>query len=197
MDPELQALGLQLAEASIKNTARAVSERITAIKAKKRDQETIAELEQIVGDLITDKSEALRIAQAFQEELVAQRLSDEDVEYVTGQLFPVLAKLFESGVVGSADTTQLMEVMKPLLSKETVTILQLLGFNFRKAIGQPLTELVSHAILTNAKPDGHAAAELQVLAAQREVLYLEVSKDAEAYARLREFFPKSDSSEAT
>jgi len=40
----------------------------------------------------------------------------------------------------------MLRLMTPLPSVETVTILQLLGFNFRTAIGQPLTDLAGNAI---------------------------------------------------
>lgn len=35
------------------------------------------------------------------------------------------------------------DVMKKLLSKETLNVMQLLGFNFKQAIGVPLTRLLS------------------------------------------------------
>jgi hypothetical protein len=51
MDPQLQTLGLQLANTAVRHTAASVGIRISAVKAKKNNQETIAELEQIVNDL--------------------------------------------------------------------------------------------------------------------------------------------------
>ncbi len=83
MDPELQALGIQLADATVRNTAGAVADRINAARAKKKDIETIAELEEIVNNLISDKAELVRIAQAYEQELVAQRISPADVQYIT------------------------------------------------------------------------------------------------------------------
>ncbi|MFH4338650.1 hypothetical protein WAJ35_25055, partial [Acinetobacter baumannii] len=35
-----------------------------------------------------------------------------------------------------------LDMIKPLLSKEMFNILQLLGFNFKQAIGEPLTVLI-------------------------------------------------------
>jgi hypothetical protein len=37
-----------------------------------------------------------------------------------------------------------------------VTVLQLVGFNFRKAIGEPLTELIARLILAKAQEDPSA-----------------------------------------
>lgn len=53
--------------------------------------------------------------------------------------------------------TNAIDILSPLVSKETLTIFQLLGFNFKRAIGEPLTELIQQMILTNLPPD----AELQ------------------------------------
>jgi len=83
MDPQLQTLGLQLADTAVRHTAASVGIRISAVKAKKNNQETIAELEQIVNDLQSDRSELVRIAQAYEDELVAQRISNSDIEYIS------------------------------------------------------------------------------------------------------------------
>jgi hypothetical protein len=186
VDPELQSLGISLAEAAVRNTAATVADRIGAAKARKRDQETVALLEEIVNDLISDKSELTRIAQAYEQELVAQRLSATDVEYITSNIVPVLEKLAESaaGDRESADTVhEVMDVLKPILSVETVTVLQLIGFNFRKAIGEPLTDLVSRLILARAQSDATANTEIQRLAIQRELTLMQIAADPEAHAR--------------
>lgn len=185
MDPELQTLAVQLADAAIRNSAREVIDRISALRTKKQDKETIAELEQIINDLISDKAEITRIAQAYQDELVAQRISDEDVEFITTNIVPVLKALIESGATSnaqSAATEKMLELLTPLLSVETITILQLLGFNFRKAIGQPLTDLIANAIRSRTQPDDAAA--LQRLDLEREIAVLQIAKDPDAYARL-------------
>lgn len=187
MDPELERLSLQLADTAIRNTARLIADRITAVKARKQDKETIAELESIVNDLIADKAEIHRIAQAYQDELVAQRISDDDVTYITTSILPVIKKLAESGVAGpAAQTEEMMRVLEPILSAETVKVMQLLGFNFRKAIGQPLTELVSRAIMSKAAPASDSG-EMATLQLRREITYAEIVKDPEAYRRLAEF----------
>jgi len=186
MDPDLQALSVQLGESAIRNTARLIADRITAAKARREDQQTIAELESIVNDLIADKAEIHRIAQAYQDELVAQRISTDDVAYITSSVLPVIKKLAESGAAGgSAQVEEMMKLLEPVLSVETVTVLQLLGFNFRKAIGQPLTDLVGRAILSNAVPAGDTA-ELASLQLRREIAVLEIAKDPEAYERFGE-----------
>jgi hypothetical protein len=123
------------------------------VKARNQAADTINELEEIINELIADKSELARIAKEYEDELVAQRLSEDDVAYITSKLLPLIEGLIPAsspgGSQGTAARAQL-EALKALLSTETVTILQLLGFNFREAIGGPLTTLVSDFILSKA-----------------------------------------------
>jgi hypothetical protein len=181
MDPQLEALGAQLANTTIRNTAGSIADRIQAVKARKKDQETIAELEEIVYSLIEDKSELARIAQAYEEELVAQRISASDIEYISTHLVPLVEQIIEASEDGSSEDStarqEYVRLIQPLLSVETVTLLQLIGFNFRKAIGEPLTELVSKLILSRAQTNPALPLELQRA-------YLAVAQDPEAHARL-------------
>jgi hypothetical protein len=150
MDPELTQLSLQLANTAVRNSASAVAERINSARSRRRDQETIAELEEIVNELVADKAELVRIAQAYEEEFVAQRLSSENVEYIIGSVVPVLNRL----VAESGDETavqKMMDLLQPVLSVETLTVLQLVGFNFKRAIGEPLTEVLHQRIMLLAK----------------------------------------------
>lgn len=158
MDPELTQLSMQLANTAVRNSASVVAERINSARTRKRDQETIAELEEIVNELVADKAELVRIAQAYEEEFVSQRLSSENVEYIIGSVVPVLQRL----VAESGDETaveKMMDLLQPVLSVETLTVLQLVGFNFKRAIGEPLTEVLHQRIMLLAKgTQQHAAA---------------------------------------
>jgi len=62
--------------------------------------------------------------------------------------------------------------------------MQLMGFNSRRAIGEPLTELPSRLILAQS-PDPGRAAELQVLNARTKIALFEVATDPQALERLK------------
>lgn len=72
-------------------------------------------------------------------------------------------------------------MMKPLLSVETANVLQLLGFNFRRAIGEPLTTLCEKMILSRVDRSN----ELQLEAIRNQRALIELASDPEAYARFR------------
>ncbi|WP_049380473.1 hypothetical protein [Haemophilus influenzae] len=160
MEQQLIDLGVRLSEALLKNTASAISTKIKAIKSKKEDKETINELEEIIQELISDKNELLQISQAYQQELMAQKITDKEIEYITKELIPKLQELVRA--TGGNNVDEMVRILSPLISKETLTILQLLGFNFRKAIGEPLTMLLEKLILSRIPMDPNIQAEIQL-----------------------------------
>ncbi len=135
-------LAVNLAEVATRNTASLITNKIAAIKAKKNDKETIGELEEIISELLSDKAEIQRIAQSYEQELVSQRVTEKDIKYITDNLIPIINEFIPS------DKKDELNRIKPLLSVETLTIMQLLGFNYKKAIGEPPTNLLKKYIET-------------------------------------------------
>lgn len=184
MDPQVADLTVRLTEVAVRNTATVIAERIQAAKAKRKDSDVIAEMEEIISSLITDKNEITQIAQALEEKLVAQRISETEINYVTSNLIPLVEKLAEASAEdGDTSTQDSIELFKPILSEETLTILQVLGFNFKQAIGEPLTELLRGYILAQVpqKPSADAA----VVNQQQTLELLRLAQDSEAFARFQ------------
>ncbi len=151
LNPELGDMAVRLTELGARGTVTGIRARIATSKAAKRERETVETLEEIVDELISERTEILGIAQAFEEELIAERISDDDIGFVTSQLAPRLEELLELARV-DADPDEVRKVLELLVSKETLKILQVLGFNFREAIGRPLTDLVARLINTGPCP---------------------------------------------
>lgn len=147
MDITNQAAELtaKLLAVSVKNTAQIIYSKINAAKQKNDDKATINALEEIINDLIADKNELIQITKCYEQEFVAQKISDSDIEYIT-QLFPMLIGI--SGILNQNEEKNQAAVafLEALLSPQTLKILQLLGFNYKEAIGIPLTTLVAQAI---------------------------------------------------
>lgn len=101
-DPQLETLTIQLATTAARNTASSIVDRITVAKKSKKEQETIAELEQILNELLSDKSELYLIAQAYEQELVAQRISATDIEYVSERFVPLVRQFIGSAAIGAS-----------------------------------------------------------------------------------------------
>ncbi len=151
-------LGAKLADIAIRNTTDTIMNKISASKARKNDKETIIVLEEIINKLLEDKNELIQVSRAYEEEFIMRKISEDDLEYITQNLFPVLNDLFftlmsfntvaDENTLKMEEVKSLLEILKPILSTETLKILQLLGFDFKAAVGEPLTELVRSAILS-------------------------------------------------
>lgn len=183
LDPQVAELGIQLADVGVRNTVAAVSGRIKAAKAKKQDAETINALTEIVNDLLADRNDLVQIARGYEQVLDAQRISEEDITYITESILPIIKKMAEAG--GNDETDEMIDLLQPILSVETITVLQLLGFNFKKAIGEPLTTLVSQLIgsKTPASPD--AASQAHRLSLELQLATTSLAQDEAAYERFR------------
>ncbi|MBR3322460.1 hypothetical protein IKG13_00105 [Candidatus Saccharibacteria bacterium] len=170
----LMKAGADLAVVAINNTASLVHEKIKSIKTNKDLKEQNSELQGIITDLLDDKAELLRIAQIYEQELASQKITDDDIEFITKNIFPILLHFI------SDDQIKDLNKIKQLLSKEMITILQLVGFNYKKAIGEPLTRLVGSFIESKIKPTAQVD-QNQVLMAM-----IELSKDSESFDRFKE-----------
>ena len=132
--------GAELVAVMAKNTASIVFDKIKKAKSNKNLKEQNAELQEIIQDLLNDKSELLRITKIYEDELAAQKITDEDMSYITTNLIPILESFIPE------EKKELLKQLKKAFSKETLTILQLIGFSYKKAIGEPLTQYVRNAI---------------------------------------------------
>lgn len=141
----LSQLAANLAELAARNTASFISNKISTVKTKKNDKETIAALEEIVNDLLNDKLEIQRIAQSYEQELVSQKITEDDIKYITDNLLPIFSEFIPDKVQ--------VEQLKKILSVETLTIMQLVGFNYKQAIGEPLTLLLRKTIESKMPKD--------------------------------------------
>lgn len=192
MDAEKQVaeLGVKLAEAAVRNTAGAISTRIQTAKAKKNDKETVQELEEIISALISDKNELVQIAQSYEQEFVAQQISKKDIEYITTKFIPLLKDLIKQTSADDAKMQKTIDDLTPLLSVETLTVLQLIGFNYKKAIGEPLTLLLQKAITSKVSVDPESNAEYTKLALKYNTESLKIAQNKEAADRLSELRSK-------
>lgn len=147
---KLIELGVNLTELAVKSTASTVQKKISAAKARKNDKKTIEVYDEIVNELIEERAEAIRIAQSYKNELEKYEISDKDIEHLNKTISTVLDIL--KGISPNIDI-ELFKKMKELISVDTLKAMQLIGFNYKKAIGEPLTELCSNKILYGGKND--------------------------------------------
>ena len=187
MDPEMMQMTARLAELTVRNTASVVFEKISVSKAKKSDKETIAELTDIIKELIDEKQELEFISQAFERELATQKLSDNDIKFVGETVLPVIKDFASKSEGDNRGLLQSIEMMEPLISQNTLQVLQILGFNFKKAIGEPFTELLSKKIQSLHVENNES---LIISTAERDTEFYKVLQNNEAFNRLQQLSDK-------
>lgn len=136
-------MGISLTELAVKGTATAVVNKVKTVKEEKNVEKLRNTYDEIVNELLAERDEAVRIAQAYKSELERIVISDEDIKHLnaTATRLLDLLKVFSP----SLDTKSL-EAFKDLISVDTLKTMQLLGFNYKAAIGEPLTTMCASAI---------------------------------------------------
>lgn len=144
-------LGSSLAVLAAKGTASAVATKVKAIKGDKDAASVRAAYDELVDELLEERSEALRIAQAYKAELERVQISDDDIQSLDATIARVLeifVSMQSDGEEPSSPNATAMAFgqFRQLISADTLRTMQLLGFNYKAAIGEPLTELCANKI---------------------------------------------------
>lgn len=191
LSPEMITLGTELATITSRMSVQAIFDKMKAVKQKDNKDETIGNLEEIISELIADKNSLIRISQAYEEKLITQKITEAEIEYITTSVVPILEELLKQSNNSDAEKMQDgLDLLKQLLSKETLNVLQILGFNFKKAIGEPLTELLASLIRSKINTT-EKAIELQKIAHERDIEFFKVCQDEEAYDRVMRVYQQN------
>lgn len=141
----LTKAGIELTSLAVKGTATMVNSKIQSVKEEKSADKLRNTYDEIINELLTERDQAIRIAQSYKEEFEKVTISDSDIEYLHRTLKQVITMLTTFSPT-SAEQINSMNVFIELLSKDTLKTMQLLGFNYREAIGEPLTEVCAELI---------------------------------------------------
>ena len=190
---ELLGLGAALTELAVKGTATAVSSKIKAIKEEKSTEKIRSTYDEIINELLNEREEAVRIAQAYKSELEKVVISDEDIQHLHNTVSRILEIIKESQIASAKPLgeeaveavkkqVESYEQIKALISVDTLKTMQLLGFNYKAAIGEPLTLMLKNFILSKvAEPDSLIALQKIVTPEMVEIL-----KDETAYENFKQ-----------
>lgn len=139
----LVEMGITLAELAVKGTASAVNKKIRAAKEIKDAEKLRTTYDELINEVLQEREEAIRIAQAYKSELDRIIISDKDIEHLnlTATRLLEIIRSFSPGT-----NIEGFEAIKDLISVDTLKTMQLLGFNFKAAIGEPFTQLCANAI---------------------------------------------------
>lgn len=156
MNEVMAGVATQLATLIGNETVTAVNSKIAAMKTEKDIGKVKRNYENILNNLLNERAEAIRIAQTYKSELEKVEISDEDIEHLhnTVERLIEIVKSFlikqNNGENNQEIQEQInsFEQIKELISIDTLKTMQLLGFNYKKAIGSPLTMILRNFILS-------------------------------------------------
>ena len=140
----LAEMGTNLTTLAVKGTATVIHSKIESVKNEKNIDTIRNAYDEIISQLLSEREEAIRIAQAYKEELEKVIISDEDIEHLHNTVGRLL-EIFKT-MSPQAENIESLEQLKELISVDTLKTMQLLGFNYKAAIGEPLTKLCADAI---------------------------------------------------
>lgn len=141
----LSEMANNLATLAVKGTVTAIHSRIESVKAEKNADALRATYDEIINELLSEREQAIRIAQAYKEELEKVQISDEDIEHLHNTVSAVL-DIIKRFLPQQEESLSAFEPLKDLISVDTLKTMQLLGFNYKAAIGEPLTQLCADTI---------------------------------------------------
>lgn len=145
MENSLITLGLSLSEVIAKNSISLVGSRMALAREKKDLESQSLAYTEIINDLLKDKNDLSLIAREYKEAYEQITISDDDIEYLHRTLSKVIEVLNSMGAT-DPETNKSMDDLIQLLNKDTLKTMQLIGFNYKEAIGKPLTDVCSEAI---------------------------------------------------
>ena len=141
----LSEMANNLATLAVKGTVTAIHSRIESVKAEKNADTLRATYDEIINELLSEREQAIRIAQAYKEELEKVQISDEDIAHLHNTVSAVL-DIIKGFSPQQEESLSAFEPLKDLISVDTLKTMQLLGFNYKAAIGEPLTQLCADTI---------------------------------------------------
>lgn len=145
-------LGGSLATLAAKGTASAIASKVKALKEEKSVEAVRNAYDELINQLLEERAEAILIAQAYKAELDRVQISDDDIKSLDATIGRVLEiiKSFPGALsdnpVTAAAQQESYDQLRKLISADTLRTMQLLGFNYKAAIGEPLTQLCADKI---------------------------------------------------
>lgn len=190
MKEVMAGLAAQLAALIGNETVTAVNSKIAAMKTEKDIGKVKQNYENILNGLLNERAEALRIAQAYRDELEKVEISDEDIEHLhnTVERLIEIIKNFLIKQNNGEDNQEIQEQIssfeqiKELISVDTLKTMQLLGFNYKQAIGDPLTMILRNFILSKVPTSDNTEVIHKMITPEM----VEILKNKNAYDNFKE-----------
>ncbi|CEG23832.1 hypothetical protein BN1080_02839 [Planococcus massiliensis] len=146
MDPSSIDLAIRFNEAKDRTSVSWVSDKMTQAKSYKEISAQQSVYDEIISKLLDDKSELEMLARQYKDLYEKVSISDDDIEYLQKTVAGAVRVLSSLGSTSSKNDGIDTDAIVQLINKDTLKTMQLLGFNYKEAIGEPLTEACANVI---------------------------------------------------
>lgn len=136
----LISIGKRLTELVAKPAAEAIFVKIKGLKEEKDVNKLRSSYEEIITNLLEERTEAITIAKAYREKVESIEISEEDITSLHNTLSASLDLLSQVSTLDDSEIES-MQTLKNLVSADTLKALQLMGFNYKEAVGETLTKI--------------------------------------------------------
>src|SRR5690606_19884634 len=110
-------LGASLTTLAVKGTASAIASRVKTIQNEKNVEKVRQTYDEIVNELLSEREEAIRIAQVYKAELERIQISDDDIQYLNNTIGQILEVL---KVMDSNAQLEALESLRELINADTL-----------------------------------------------------------------------------
>jgi signal recognition particle GTPase len=145
MDEQSVKLAVKFAEVLGKNSYEWARTKVSQAKERKKSEEQQIIYEEIINSLLQDKMDLEMVAREYKDLYEKVTISDGDIEHLQ-KTIQYVVQLLKSYIPQIGENKESIDLLVGLINKDTLKTMQLLGFNYNEAIGQPLTEVCSSAI---------------------------------------------------
>lgn len=172
-------------------TIGAVNDKVRAAIESRDSNYAVTSLQEIINKLIEEREEAIRQNNELKEKVAELNttinnftLDESKFEHITNTILPFIREH------GNIEDSEQIEMIEKLISADTLEILQILGFNYKDAVGKPLTDLCNNLVSSLQKPNYNSeeGIRLQQIHAERDIAYIRISENEEAYKRLMKLY---------
>lgn len=139
MNEALADLMSKLAVLAVSEMTTKIPSTFVANRKKKDINEICNSYEEVINKLMKERSELAAIAQALQNELNRYTISEDDIVHLQ-KTFSDVIDLF------MPKANDDIKKVQSLISVDALKAIQLLGFDYKAAIGEPLTRACASAI---------------------------------------------------
>ncbi len=144
ISPEmLSTLNNELTKTVAKNSYTFVVDKVKQFKTSKDKDEIIRNYEELVNELLEEKGQLELIAKSYKDLYERMEIGEEDLQHLQNTVSQIVSIFIEMehDPIKKAVTEKTFDPLVQLVNSDTLRTMQLLGFNYKKAIGEPLTEV--------------------------------------------------------